>query len=128
VPDATDFYAPVTSLFRADPTRTDEPALASLLALVEPGDTWLDIGAGAGRYALPIARAVASTGGEVIAVDPSSGMLAGLHEIATEFPYALYSAASMRGSLSHLTIWFRLRVPPRKRARMAFRGARGGCG
>jgi molybdenum cofactor cytidylyltransferase len=85
VPDATDFYAPVTSLFRADPTRTDEPALASLLALVEPGDTWLDIGAGAGRYALPIARAVAPTGGEVIAVDPSGGMLAGLHEIATEF-------------------------------------------
>jgi CTP:molybdopterin cytidylyltransferase MocA/SAM-dependent methyltransferase len=85
VPDATDFYAPVTSLFRADPTRTDEPALASLLALVRPGDTWLDIGAGAGRYALPIARAVAPSGGKVIAVDPSAGMLAGLHEIAAEF-------------------------------------------
>jgi CTP:molybdopterin cytidylyltransferase MocA/SAM-dependent methyltransferase len=88
VPDATDFYAPVTSLFRADPTRADEPALVSLLTLVRPGDTWLDIGAGAGRYALPIARAVAPSGGEVIAVDPSAGMLAGLHEIAAEFGIA----------------------------------------
>lgn len=85
VPDATDFYAPVTSLFRADPTRIDEPALATLLGLVEPGDTWLDIGAGAGRYALPIARAVADTGGRVIALDPSSGMLGALREIAQEY-------------------------------------------
>jgi len=84
VPDGADFYAPVTSLFRADPTRTDEPVLASLLALVEPTETWLDIGAGAGRYALPIARALAPTDGQVIALDPSSGMLAGLREIATE--------------------------------------------
>ena len=28
VPDGADFYAPVTSLFRADPTRTDDPVLA----------------------------------------------------------------------------------------------------
>ncbi len=84
VPDGADFYAPVSSLFRADPARTDEPALAVLLGLVRPGDTWLDIGAGAGRYALPIARAVAPTSGEVIALDPSSGMLAGLREIAGE--------------------------------------------
>ena len=29
VPDGTDFYAPVTGLFRADPTRTDEPSSRS---------------------------------------------------------------------------------------------------
>ena len=46
VPDGTDFYAPVTGLFRADPTRTDEPALDALRRLVRPGETWLDIGAG----------------------------------------------------------------------------------
>ena len=84
VPDAPDFYAPVTSLFRADPTRTDEPTLARLLELVQPGDTWLDIGAGAGRYALPIARALAPSRGSVVAVDPSAGMLAGLRDIAAE--------------------------------------------
>ncbi len=84
VPDGTDFYAPVTGLFRADPTRTDEPALDALLALVRPGERWLDIGAGAGRYALPIARALAPSGGEVIALDPSASMLDGLREIAAE--------------------------------------------
>jgi CTP:molybdopterin cytidylyltransferase MocA/SAM-dependent methyltransferase len=84
VPDGADFYAPVTGLFRADPGRTDEPALESLRALVRPGETWLDIGAGAGRYALPIAAALAASGGEVIAVDPSKGMLDALRELADE--------------------------------------------
>ena len=84
VADGADFYAPVTGLFRADPTRTDEPALDALLALVRPGERWLDIGAGAGRYALPIARALASSGGEVIALDPSASMLEGLRAIAAE--------------------------------------------
>jgi len=83
-PDGADFYAPVTGLFRADPTRTDDSALDALLALVRPGDRWLDIGAGAGRYALPIARALAPSGGEVLAVDPSASMLDGLREIAIE--------------------------------------------
>jgi molybdenum cofactor cytidylyltransferase len=84
IPDGADFYAPVTGLFRADPTRTDDPALDALLRLVRPGERWLDIGAGAGRYALPIARALAPSGGEVIAVDPSASMLDGLREIAAE--------------------------------------------
>ena len=48
VPDH-DFYAPVSSLFVADPRRTGEEALEALLTLIEPGDRWLDIGAGAGR-------------------------------------------------------------------------------
>ncbi|MGZ9160813.1 MAG: NTP transferase domain-containing protein [Candidatus Limnocylindrales bacterium] len=84
VPDGVDFYAPVTGLFRADPTRTDEPALAALLALVQPGETWLDIGAGAGRYALPIAIALAPSGGRVIALDASAGMLEALLELQVE--------------------------------------------
>jgi molybdenum cofactor cytidylyltransferase len=88
VPDGADFYAPVSGLFRADPSRTDEPSLDALLALVEPGETWLDIGAGAGRYALPIAAALASSRGSVIAVDPSSGMLDALREDAAAFSIA----------------------------------------
>ncbi|MEJ7748735.1 MAG: methyltransferase domain-containing protein, partial [Candidatus Limnocylindrales bacterium] len=82
VPDGADFYAPVTSLFRADPRRTDEPALEALLGLVEPADVWLDIGAGAGRYALPIAVALAPSGGSVVALDPSASMLRILRETA----------------------------------------------
>jgi CTP:molybdopterin cytidylyltransferase MocA/SAM-dependent methyltransferase len=84
VPDGTDFYAPVRSLFRADPTRTDDPVLAVLLEQLEPGDRWLDVGAGAGRFALPLARALANSGGEVVALDASPSMLGSLREIADE--------------------------------------------
>ena len=85
VPDGTDFYAPVNSLFRADPTRRDDPVLDVLLDLVLPGETWLDVGAGAGRFALPIARALDDSGGEVIALDASPSMLDGLREIAEDY-------------------------------------------
>ncbi len=71
-----DFYAPVAQRFRADPRRTDEPALDLLRSLVVPGETWLDIGAGGGRYALPLALRAR----EVIALDPSAGMRAVLAE------------------------------------------------
>ena len=84
VPDGADFYAPVTGLFRADPRRTDEPVLDALIRLIEPGETWIDIGAGAGRYALPIALALAPTGGRVIALDASHGMLDALLDLQTE--------------------------------------------
>lgn len=69
VPDR-DFYAPVSSLFVADPRRTGEDALDELLTIAEPDDRWLDIGAGAGRYALPLALHVR----KVIAVEPSASM------------------------------------------------------
>jgi CTP:molybdopterin cytidylyltransferase MocA/SAM-dependent methyltransferase len=85
VPDGTDFYAPVSGLFRADPRRTDDASLDVLRRHLRPGDTWLDIGAGAGRYALPLAADLAASGGRVIALDPSRGMLGALRELATEF-------------------------------------------
>ena len=84
VPDGADFYARVTSLFRADPRRASEPVLDLLLALARPDDTWLDIGAGGGRYALPLALAVR----EVIAIDPSAGMLAVHRELMQEHDIA----------------------------------------
>jgi SAM-dependent methyltransferase len=65
-----DFYAAVAPDFRANPRRTDEPALDLLRSLVKPGETWLDIGAGGGRYALPLALLAR----DVIAVEPSEGM------------------------------------------------------
>ncbi len=69
-----DFYAPSWTRFVADPRRTDDPTLDELVAIARRGETWLDIGAGAGRYALPMAMRV----GEVIAIDPSPSMLEGL--------------------------------------------------
>jgi SAM-dependent methyltransferase len=76
-----DFYRPMASTFRADPRRTDEPALEVLRGLAEPHETWLDIGAGGGRYALPIALKTR----EVIAVEPSEGMRAVLKESMADF-------------------------------------------
>lgn len=69
IPDH-DFYAPVSSLFVADPHRRGEAALDAVMAIAQPADRWIDIGAGAGRYALPLASRVA----EVIAVEPSASM------------------------------------------------------
>ena len=76
VPDGADFYGPVSGLFRVDPGRADDPVLDALLALAEPGETWIDIGAGAGRFALPLARVA----GEVVAIEPSEAMLDALRE------------------------------------------------
>jgi SAM-dependent methyltransferase len=49
--------------------------------MVVPGETWLYIGAGGGRYALPLALA----GARVVAIDPSAGMLGVLRDAAVEF-------------------------------------------
>ncbi len=76
VDEAPDFYAPVTARFIEDPRREGDELLEALLRLVEPGETWLDIGAGAGRYALPLALRA----GKVVALDPSPGMLAALRD------------------------------------------------
>lgn len=58
----------------------DEPLLAPLRAAVGPTDTVVDVGAGTGRFALALAPHVA----EVVAVDPSRGMLDRLAEAARE--------------------------------------------
>lgn len=79
--ESSDFYAPVAATFKADPRRQGEPELDYLRSLVRPGERWLDIGAGAGRYALPLAL----QGARVTALDPSPGMLATLREACTEF-------------------------------------------
>jgi SAM-dependent methyltransferase len=79
-PEGGDFYAPVSRLFIADPRRTDDEALEHLVGLALPQDAWLDIGAGAGRYALPLALQVR----EVIAVDPSAAMVDALREQAAQ--------------------------------------------
>ena len=75
-PDGGDFYAPVASWFRADPRREGDAVLDALRALVRADETVLDVGAGGGRYALPLALHAR----EAIAVEPSGGMRAVLRE------------------------------------------------
>ncbi len=79
-PRPEDFYAPVAERFKADPHRTDEPLLDALRSLVRPDETWIDIGAGGGRYTLPIALLAR----RVYAVEPSAGMRIALAEAAQE--------------------------------------------
>lgn len=73
-----DYWAARAAAFR--PGRMPVPELEPLLALAEPDDTWLDIGAGGGRFAVPLAAKVA----RVIAVEPSPAMRAQLAEAAQE--------------------------------------------
>ncbi|GBD23341.1 hypothetical protein HRbin29_01003 [bacterium HR29] len=75
-PERSDFYAPVAAQFAGDPDRTGDPVLDVLRELVHPGEALLDIGAGGGRYALPLARIAR----EVIAVEPSESMRSVLAE------------------------------------------------
>jgi CTP:molybdopterin cytidylyltransferase MocA/SAM-dependent methyltransferase len=69
-----DHYAPVSATFRDDPHRTGDLVVEALRRIARPDHAWLDVGAGAGRYALPLALSVR----QVIAVDPSPSMLDGL--------------------------------------------------
>jgi SAM-dependent methyltransferase len=76
VADPADFYAPTSHRFRFDPGAGPDAVGFVLEGFARPGETWLDVGAGGGRYALPIARVTHG----VIAVDPSPSMLGILRE------------------------------------------------
>ena len=65
-----DYYAPIAHHFADDPRRTDDPVLNLLREMSRPNATWVDIGAGGGRYALPLAL----VSKQVIAIEPSEGM------------------------------------------------------
>jgi hypothetical protein len=75
-----DYYAPVARHFAVDPHRTDDEILNILKEQSRSDATWLDIGAGGGRYALPLAL----VSKQVIAIEPSESMRAVLQEQMTE--------------------------------------------
>jgi CTP:molybdopterin cytidylyltransferase MocA/SAM-dependent methyltransferase len=91
-PATDDFYAPIRSVFVANPRRRDDATLDAMLALAEPGETWLDIGAGAGRFALPLALRVR----HVIAVEPSPTMRDALDSCARE--HGIRNVTTMPGA------------------------------
>ena len=59
---------------------------------IAPDDTVLDVGAGTGRLAVPIAR----TAAHVTALDPSEGMLSVLRERMAAAGHTNYSCVQMR--------------------------------
>ena len=80
VPPPVDFWQGRAEAFRADPFRTGDPLLERLYSFVEARDTLIDVGAGGGRLALPLAMRCA----KVFAVEPSESMAAVLTDQATE--------------------------------------------
>jgi len=87
-----DFYRPIAHHFADDPRRAGDALLDRLRALSRPDATWLDIGAGGGRYALPLAL----VSREVTAVDPSAAMLEVLTKSAGEHGIENVSAYELR--------------------------------
>jgi len=79
-PRLPDFYGPVAETFRADPRREDDPTLDCLRSLALPTETWLDLGAGGGRFTL----AIALKAPRVYAIEPSEGMRAVLASAMAE--------------------------------------------
>ena len=78
--DGGDHYRPLASAFRADPHRVGDLALEMLLSLAQDDDVWVDVGAGAGRFALPLALRMR----QVIAIEPSASMRAELANLQIE--------------------------------------------
>ena len=79
--DGGDHYRPLAAAFRADPRRSDDPALEALLSLSRPDDVWIDVGAGAGRFTLPLALHVK----HALAIEPSPAMRSELAQLQTEY-------------------------------------------
>ncbi|HET7034971.1 MAG TPA: methyltransferase domain-containing protein [Thermomicrobiaceae bacterium] len=70
MPAGSEHWEILAPHFVADPRRRDDAILDALRACSGPERVWLDVGAGAGRYALPLALASR----QVIAVEPSPAM------------------------------------------------------
>lgn len=75
-----DFWRNLAPMFRADPYREDDEILNVLLEMVSEDATVLDVGGGAGRFAIPLAIKCA----KATVVDPSPSMLEQLDEAVAE--------------------------------------------
>lgn len=103
---------------RFDPSREPSANVSVLASYLEPGDTLLDVGGGAGRFALPLARRCR----QAIVVDPSPGMRNLFEASAAEagiantsyIPADWLSAGAVEGDVSlvaHVTYFVREIVP-----------------
>ncbi len=77
---SSDYWRPLLSNFRLDPRRTDDTCLNYLLAELKSDSTVIDVGGGAGRFALPLALRCK----HVTVVEPADSMIEALNEGARE--------------------------------------------
>ena len=91
---------PVFAAKPMDPYRTDDPALNGLYEIVDRCTEVLDVGGGAGRFALPLATRAKG----VTVVDPSAESLELLKSRTTEFGFTNVTAVHER--------WEDVEVPP----------------
>ncbi|HUF52691.1 MAG TPA: class I SAM-dependent methyltransferase [Dehalococcoidia bacterium] len=75
-----DLWSGLADSFRGDPRRTDDPVVNLVSEWLAPGKTVLDVGGGAGRYALPFALKAK----QVTVVEPSPAMLEALEAAKKE--------------------------------------------
>jgi 2-polyprenyl-3-methyl-5-hydroxy-6-metoxy-1,4-benzoquinol methylase len=75
-----DMWSTLAQGFKDDPRRNDDPVVNLLAGWLTPESTVLDVGGGAGRYALPLALRAK----HVTVVDPSPSMLEALRESAVD--------------------------------------------
>lgn len=75
-----DMWSPLADSFRDDPRRTSDPVVNLTKEWLTPQTTVIDVGGGAGRYALPFALACK----HVTVVDASPSMLKALADSARE--------------------------------------------
>lgn len=75
-----DLWSALAERFRDDPHRRDDPVVNTIAAWLTPESTVVDVGGGAGRYALPLAL----KSKQVTVVDPSPSMLEALRRSCEE--------------------------------------------
>lgn len=75
-----EFWRSLISNFKVDPHRTDDPGLNHVLSEVAPDATVIDVGGGAGRFALPLALRCR----HVVVVEPAGSMVEALNQGAQE--------------------------------------------
>ena len=88
----TDFWRTSAPAFRADPKRTDDMVLNRLKGELSADQTLLDVGGGAGRFAVALALECRS----VMVAEPSQSMLEQLDEVLKETGVA--NVTSARGT------------------------------